>query len=53
MTNVCDVTAPCSTRVMKNRHKNKEAIKLNPSELQGLDEFCTGSYLLFTAAVQN
>ena len=53
MTNFRDVTAPCSTCVMKKRHKNKEVIKLNPSELQGLDEFCTGSYLLFTAAVQN
>ena len=53
MLNFCNVTAPCSTAVVKNHQKNSQAIKLSPSEMQGLDEFCTGSYLLFTAAVQN
>jgi hypothetical protein len=48
-----DVTVLWFISGMKQIQASRAIQKLTPSELQGLDEFCTGSYLLFTAAVQN
>jgi len=48
-----DVTVLWLISEMKQPQARRAIQKLTPSELQGLDEFCTASYLLFTAAVQN